>query len=65
MNYKIIVLCIFLWNIAYQPVKVTSNKEEWLSLFNGSDLSGWDIKIAGYSIRHHIPIINFALITGS
>ncbi len=51
MNYKIIVLCIFLWTIACQPVKITSDREEWLSLFNESDLSGWDIKIAGYNLN--------------
>ncbi len=26
-------------------------KEEWVSLFNGKDLTGWDIKIAGYDMN--------------
>lgn len=26
------------------------DKEEWQSLFNGKDLSGWDIKMAGYPV---------------
>jgi len=30
--------------------KVNSNTEEWISLFNGKDLNGWDIKIAGYPV---------------
>jgi len=27
-----------------------SEKEEWISLFNGVDLSGWEIKIADYDL---------------
>ena len=27
-----------------------SNKEAWISLFNGKDLDGWTIKIAGYEL---------------
>ncbi len=26
------------------------NLEEWASLFNGKDLTGWDIKITGFEI---------------
>lgn len=28
-----------------------ADKEEWLSLFNGKDLTGWDIKIAGHKVN--------------
>ncbi len=28
-----------------------ADKEEWVSLFNGKDLTGWDIKIAGYEVN--------------
>ena len=28
-----------------------SKKEEWQSLFNGKDLTGWDIKIAGQPLN--------------
>ncbi|GGC10668.1 3-keto-disaccharide hydrolase [Dyadobacter sediminis] len=28
-----------------------SDKEEWKSLFNGKDLTGWDIKIAGHKVN--------------
>ena len=32
--------------------KSNSNSEEnWLSLFNGKDLSGWDIKFSGHEIN--------------
>ncbi|RYF45742.1 MAG: DUF1080 domain-containing protein, partial [Cytophagaceae bacterium] len=27
-----------------------ADKEDWLSLFNGKDLSNWDIKITGYPL---------------
>ncbi len=29
----------------------TENKEEWVALFNGKDLTGWDIKIAGRELN--------------
>ncbi|WP_044199647.1 3-keto-disaccharide hydrolase [Dyadobacter tibetensis] len=29
------------------------NKEEWKALFNGKDLEGWDIKIAGYPLNEN------------
>jgi hypothetical protein len=28
-------------------------KEEWMSLFNGENLDGWDIKIAGYELNEN------------
>ena len=28
----------------------TADVEEWIPLFNGTDLTGWDIKIAGYDV---------------
>jgi hypothetical protein len=31
----------------------TSHQEEWLSLFNGKDLTGWDIKIAGFDLNEN------------
>jgi hypothetical protein len=31
--------------------KTEKSKEEWISLFNGKDLSGWDIKIAGEALN--------------
>jgi hypothetical protein len=29
----------------------SADKEEWQSLFNGKDLKGWDIKIAGFKVN--------------
>lgn len=30
-----------------------SEQEEWISLFNGKDLTGWDIKISGYELNEN------------
>ena len=30
-----------------------SEKEEWVSIFNGENLDGWDIKIAGYELNEN------------
>lgn len=35
------------------PVQDTSHEEVWQSLFNGKDLSEWEIKIAGYPINEN------------
>ena len=32
----------------------TANEEEWQTLFNGKDLQGWDVKIAGYDLNDNI-----------
>ena len=46
-------LSISLW--ACQPATESNdndpNKEEWESLFNGKDLTGWDIKIRGHELN--------------
>jgi hypothetical protein len=43
-------LCLlfgFLAVTACSSIKTDAGKEEWIPLFNGKDLTGWDIKIAG------------------
>ena len=50
------VLCLFYF-LFFQnctaPTAPTNDagKEEWLSLFNGVNLDGWDVKIAGYDLN--------------
>ena len=36
-----------------EPKADLSGQEEWIDLFNGVDLSGWDIKIAGYPVNEN------------
>ena len=50
VNYTLVAVCL-LFLVACQPGKNSSEQEEWISLFNGTDLSGWDIKIAGYELN--------------
>ncbi len=53
MNIKTIVfliMLIFLFSCKTDN-SLSQDKEEWISLFNGTDLSGWDIKIAGYELN--------------
>lgn len=35
------------------PVKNDPAKEDWIQLFNGKDLTGWDIKIAGSAVNEN------------
>ncbi len=56
--YKIIVLlpiiALSLSTISCTSSKPTgndANKEDWLQLFNGKNLDGWDIKITGYDLN--------------
>lgn len=54
MIKRLIITLISTAFIACSPTtKEVANQEEeeWISLFNGSDLSGWDIKIAGRPIN--------------
>lgn len=37
--------------MACQSNKSDVDSEEWISLFNGTDLTGWDIKIAGFEMN--------------
>ena len=47
---------IFILLFLFYSCKVEKNSnsiEEWVSLFNGKDLYGWDIKIANHSLNHN------------
>jgi hypothetical protein len=56
MKYdRIIFISMVMTFLACQPTKpkLDPDKEEWISLFNGYDLSGWDIKIAGFPVNQN------------
>ena len=51
-------LCFFVILLAIQACSNRKenneiSKEEWVSLFNGKDLTGWDIKIKGHSLNEN------------
>ncbi len=47
-------LTVFVLACKKQPALTSSEgQEEWIQLFNGSDLSGWDIKISGYPLNEN------------
>jgi hypothetical protein len=37
--------------VALSSCQQSASKEEWVSLFNGENLDGWDIKISGYELN--------------
>jgi len=45
------VLLIVVIFVSCTAEKEVASKEEWVSLFNKKDLSGWDIKIAGFDLN--------------
>ncbi len=50
------ILCfLFLVSACQSPEKISTDfqTEQWISLFNGKDLSGWDIKIADHPLHEN------------
>jgi hypothetical protein len=37
--------------VEFRKIELTPLEEEWVSLFNGKDLTGWDIKISGHELN--------------
>ena len=50
MKYLAVLNLLFLSLTCMAQSNNSPKKEEWTSLFNGTDLSGWEIKIAGFPI---------------
>jgi len=54
MKKTVLLLTLLTFFLGCKESKTDSkndpNAEEWISLFNGKDLDGWDIKIAGYPV---------------
>lgn len=48
---RILFVILIATSCAKPSVNESASKEEWESLFNGKDLTGWDIKIAGYDLN--------------
>ena len=40
--------------VEFRKIELIPINEEWISLFNGKDLSGWDIKIAGHDLNDNV-----------
>jgi hypothetical protein len=51
MKTFIYSLLLFLFSCSSSTNK--SSKEEWISLFNGKDLEGWDIKFKGFELNNN------------
>ncbi|NRB62207.1 MAG: DUF1080 domain-containing protein [Saprospiraceae bacterium] len=51
MKNPLIYLCVVLITSSCNTKMDNSSEEEWIRLFNGKDLTGWDIKIAGFELN--------------
>lgn len=47
---QFLIACIILFS-ACQTEEHNQDKEEWISLFNGVDLTGWTIKMSGFPLN--------------
>lgn len=52
MTYRISFF-LLLCTLQLQAQQMSSSAEDWIQLFNGEDLSGWDLKIAGYPLNEN------------
>ena len=48
----ILILCLSMQSPLWTQTS-SAAQEEWIKLFNGKDLSGWDVKIAGFPINEN------------
>ena len=46
-QFSLILICLALVSCA---TKTEKDSENWTSIFNGEDLSGWTVKISGYPL---------------
>jgi hypothetical protein len=51
MKYFLSILFCLLWISSLFAQQKKASKEEWIQLFNGKNLKGWDIKIAGQPVN--------------
>lgn len=45
------LLAMLLAGAASGSAQITPDRREWIQLFNGRDLTGWDVKITGYDLN--------------
>ena len=48
---KIHYFLILMLAISCKPGQHEPENNEWIQLFNGKDLTGWDIKISGFELN--------------
>ena len=51
MKNSLIYLTIILFAVSCNSNSGKQEKENWIQLFNGKDLEGWDIKITGHELN--------------
>lgn len=51
--YRSLSLFVIVLHSCQQSPSHDPHQEEWLHLFNGKDLTGWDIKIAGFELNEN------------
>ena len=51
----LIQIALLFLTLPFQSLAQTKTaKQDWLQLFNGKDLTGWDVKIAGYPLNENV-----------
>ncbi len=53
MKHFAVFICLVLALTACNPGPEHPDREDWISLFNGKDLTGWDIKISGHDLNEN------------
>ncbi len=51
MKWILFFLCVSLLTGCNTPATTSADDQQWIQLFNGENLEGWDIKIAGYEMN--------------
>jgi len=51
MKWILLILLVGVLTGCKSAGKGTAADEQWIQLFNGENLDGWDIKIAGYQMN--------------
>ena len=53
-NILIFIACLLLFTSCKKQENIAEVSEEWIQLFNGKDLNGWNIKIKGYPLNENV-----------